>query len=81
MDVLHSVLAGSGKESAEAAHLLVHQDEDVFPPLLQEGAVELPPTAASSAFGTQELLKFLDHSGHPLSNWLARKMGATIKPS
>jgi hypothetical protein len=41
----------------------------------------LPAAAAFSPLGKQELLNLLYHCGHLLfSNWLARKMGATIKP-
>jgi hypothetical protein len=56
--------------SPESVHLLVHQDEYVFPPFLQQGTVELPPAGAPSSLGTQELLKFLDHGGHLLPDWL-----------
>jgi hypothetical protein len=50
------------RRSAQAAHLLVHQDEYVFPLLLQQRTVELAPAPAPSPFWKQELLKFLYHA-------------------
>jgi len=42
MRVHHVVLLEEAGQSAHATHLLVHEDENVFPLPLQQGAVELP---------------------------------------
>jgi hypothetical protein len=72
---------GTAGGSAQATYLLVYQDEYVFPLLLQQWTVDLPWVAASYSPGKQELLKFLYHWDHLLSNCVAREMGATINPS
>jgi hypothetical protein len=64
---------------SRAADLLVHQDENVFALLLQQGFVDHPLAAASSLRLQQEFPE-LSHGYHLLSNWLARKPGAAINP-
>jgi hypothetical protein len=61
--------------SAQTGHLLVHQDEYVFPLLLQQRTVELASAPASSPFGKQELLKLLYHCGHLLIELLGPHNG------
>lgn len=52
--------------SAHAAHLLVHQCEHVLALLLQQGAVEVAPAAASRGYTEEKSLELLYHVGHLL---------------